>query len=258
VKVGRAALDDDAKRRIEALNPEVEFDWPRILKGAPGAEARPPATRERDDTRRQRPPDSRTPSNSPRTGRSGRGAPPPPPAQAAQPPPGPAAESDAQVKARVEPVAEVPRTVEVPALPTHTGTPAHARLGDEGVQRLRARYAELLAAVAERAPDPARGTELKATAERLNPDAWHTDDEVVQGLELYETVFASLREVVGRTRRKRRRNLEEPQAPQPEVDSASAATVPVGEDAPEMGSDSDASDPGRTDDDRDDSGSGGP
>ena len=44
VKVGRAALDEDAIRLIEQLNPGIEFDWTRILKGqgAPPTEPRPP------------------------------------------------------------------------------------------------------------------------------------------------------------------------------------------------------------------------
>jgi hypothetical protein len=33
VKVGRAALDPEAIRLIEERNPDVVFDWPRILKG---------------------------------------------------------------------------------------------------------------------------------------------------------------------------------------------------------------------------------
>ena len=79
------------------------------------------------------------------------------------------------------------------------------RIGAEGVQRLRARYAEILVRISERTSDAARREELKAQADRLNPDAWVTDDEVVQGLEQYESVFASLREVVGQKRRRRRR-----------------------------------------------------
>jgi hypothetical protein len=84
-------------------------------------------------------------------------------------------------------------------------TPAHARLGAEGVLRLRARHAEILARISEKISDPARRDELRAQADRLNPDMWVTSDEVSQGLEQYESVFASLREVVGRKRRRRRR-----------------------------------------------------
>ena len=84
-------------------------------------------------------------------------------------------------------------------------TPAHGRIGSEGVQRLRARYAEILVRISERAADPQRQLELKAQAERLNPDSWVTDEDVTQGLEQYESVLASLREVVGQRRRRRRR-----------------------------------------------------
>ncbi len=35
IKVGRSALDEDAIRLLEELNPDVEFDWTRILKAEP-------------------------------------------------------------------------------------------------------------------------------------------------------------------------------------------------------------------------------
>jgi len=80
------------------------------------------------------------------------------------------------------------------------------RLGSEGLSRLRARYSEVLARISETITDPARQDELKTQAERLNPDTWVTDAEVTAGLESYESVFESLRTVVGRRRRRRRRS----------------------------------------------------
>ena len=79
------------------------------------------------------------------------------------------------------------------------------RLGSEGLVRLRARYAEVLARIAEKPMDEPARDELKLRAERLNPDAWVTADEVSAALEQYETVFESLRSVVGRHPRRRRR-----------------------------------------------------
>ena len=73
------------------------------------------------------------------------------------------------------------------------------------MSRLRARYAEILARIAERVADPARQEELNALAERLNPDGWVTADEVVRGLEAYEGVFAALGAAVGPRKRRRRR-----------------------------------------------------
>ena len=90
--------------------------------------------------------------------------------------------------------------------PDEPESPAQSRLGSEGLSRLRARHAEVLARISEAVTDQVRRDELKSQAERLNPDTWVTDAEVTQGLESYETVFESLRTVVGRGRRRRRRS----------------------------------------------------
>jgi hypothetical protein len=206
VRVGRTALDEQAVRLIEQQNPDIEFDWPRILKGqgSPASETRPPDTRDRGD-RRGRPDTRRQPGQQrdrdrrpgppadvpPRPRREPRPA--PPPVAAAPPASAPARPEPPEVAEAAEESAAVD-VVEIPPA-THLGTPAHARLGDEGVQRLRIRYVEILMGIQERIADADRQTELKSTAERLNPDAWLTDADVVQGLEQYEVVLASLREV---------------------------------------------------------------
>jgi hypothetical protein len=249
VKVGRAALDEDAIRLIEQLNPGIEFDWTRILKGqgAPATESRPPV-----EIRRQRP-DNRRPQS-----------PPPPQRRNAVQPSVPADPAETQfpdrssVTAVPEPTGEAADAAPAAGSPTETPTivesdvptPAHGRLGAEGVQRLRARHAEILVRISERAADPVRREELKTQADRLNPDAWVTDDEVVQGLEQYESVFASLREVVGQKRRRRRRG-HGPRPAQP------GGTVSAGSDSSgdESGTDSfDAAGGPGTDDSADDGG----
>ena len=100
-------------------------------------------------------------------------------------------------------------SVEITADRPHAGDAISAvetRLGSEGLSRLRARYSEVLARISETIADPQRQDELKTQAERLNPDTWVTDAEVTAGLESYESVFESLRSVVGRRRRRRRRS----------------------------------------------------
>lgn len=82
---------------------------------------------------------------------------------------------------------------------------AEARLGAEGLIRLRARYAEIITRISDRVSDPRGQEELKTQAERLNPDNWVTDQEVREGLEQYEATFEALRAVVGRRRKKRGR-----------------------------------------------------
>ena len=71
--------------------------------------------------------------------------------------------------------------------------------------RLRARYSEVMVRLTAKPMDEAAREELKLQAERLNPDRWLTVDEVAVALEQYETVFESLRSVVGRYPQRRRR-----------------------------------------------------
>ena len=220
VRIGRSALDEDAIRLIEEHNPDVEFDWTRILKmqDAP-AEARAPQAEHRN---RPRPRDGQARPTPPRPV-----SPPSPPEASPIPdsigtempeeiaselPPDEIAEpADLSEPAEAEIIEEFlaePR-VEIAATRPQPGDAISAvetRLGSEGLNRLRARYSEVMARISETVAEPARQEELKSQAERLNPDTWVTDAEVVAGLESYESVFESLRLVVGRRRRRRRRS----------------------------------------------------
>lgn len=169
VRVGRGPLDEDAIRLIEAGNPELEFDWTRILKGQPAEEGREERRVSRQDMRdpgRQR--ERRVQPDLTRR----------------------------QVRPAEPPVEALPPSEPVPP-PEEPMTASHARLGSEGVARLRARYSESLARIVERVPDPDRKAELKSLAERLNPDGWVTDTDVSAGLESYESTFAELRAAIG-------------------------------------------------------------
>jgi hypothetical protein len=226
VRVGRSALDESAIRLIEEHNPDVEFDWTRILKGQE-APVEQKASVHQDRRGRPRPrefPPRPVPVETKST---------PAPANVTGPE-APSASEDVEVDtvaahqevtAPVEasPADEVlPRSVTAEAIDpsqaedVEPATPAEARLGSEGVSRLRARHAEVLARISEAVVDPIRREELKSQADRLNPDTWVTDGEVTQGLESYETVFESLRTVVGRRARRRRRSGR----PKPQADSA--------------------------------------
>jgi hypothetical protein len=226
VRIGRSALDEDAIRLIEEHNPDVEFDWTRILKGQDGSsEVR---TGGQPDRRNRPRPREMSPRPAPdrRETPSMVEAPPPPhlpdheeleaePTEVSVP-----ATLDADAVERVEPpeaaVIEeflVEPRIEAPVARPLAGdalSAVEARLGSEGLSRLRARYSEVLARISETIADPGRQEELKLQAERLNPDTWVTEAEVGAGLESYESVFESLRSVVGRRRRRRRRGSERP------------------------------------------------
>ena len=224
VRIGRSALDEDAIKLIEQHNPDVEFDWTRILKQE--APVEPPATQTERVERRNRPRPTDEPSREAV------------PRQVSTPGPvdvSPIADSiDTEIGADV--ASEIPPNVDVHAAdasespeaeiveeflaeprveiaaarpqPGDAISTVESRLGSEGLYRLRARYSEVMARISETVSDPARQEELKSQAERLNPDTWVTDAEVQAGLESYESVFESLRLVVGRRRRRRRRSPE--------------------------------------------------
>jgi hypothetical protein len=236
VRVGRAPIDEAAIRLLEQHNPDVEFDWTRILKDPPQTDA--PPRRDGRDPREREPRDGRGRDRDRSAQRSrGMEAPPAPASWPRDVPSSQAAEPDDslatleaddvepaefletggsdstgpfQPAEPLEPV-EPPGAAELaeagPFEPTDEdrASASFARIGAEGLGRLRARYAEVMARIAERPLDELAREELKLRAERLNPDAWVTADEVTAALEQYETVFEGLRAVVGRYPRRRRR-----------------------------------------------------
>jgi hypothetical protein len=185
VRVGRAAIDEDAIRQIEASNPDVEFDWPQILKGQtslPDTAESPRKARDREPGR----PGPRTEERAQQIGRPERAAPVGifESAESA-PSEGPDTMGSNDADGANLDVAHPP-----PDEPA--STPAEARLGSAGLARLRARYAELLTRITDRV-EPDRQEELKALAERLNPDAWITDADVTAGLDAYEQTYEMVR-----------------------------------------------------------------
>jgi hypothetical protein len=263
VKVGRAAIDEDAIRALEDAYPGVTFDWTRIL------EARPPEPEPVGDDPRRR--------QRPRTGKdreARRDTRPERPAQSRPPAPAPAAAAPPEAPLPEVPVEAVPRAVEespIPAVPPEMQPPApepldvtgedplldaeadepppapfHASepsaseriLGSEGLLRLRARHAEVCARIAAQVSDPVRQDALRTLAEGLNPDAWVTEAEVRLGLEQFEQVLDQVRREVGplrrRTRRGGRRNRRrregQPDGTAPQPDGTTAPASDTGRD----------------------------
>jgi hypothetical protein len=216
VRVGRPALDPTAIRTIEEANPGIAFDWPKILDARP-AEAEP-----LDGWRARR-----TRPNRQREAREN------PPAEIATASPGLPArlgpeargEGEEQGKPGESPSEFPPSPFEVRD-PEDDGdgdhierSAVHRALGSEGLVRVRARYAEVLARISSQVTDAAVGDELRALAERLNPDAWVTDAEVRGGLENFEPVLETVRQRLGRPRRQRGQSrLDTADHPHPPAD----------------------------------------
>ena len=207
---------------MEEHHPQIRFDWPQILNGE--QEAAPPA--ERPPRRPDRPERPERPDRPPvgvQLHEAEEGAPAP-------------AEALLRPVDAVLPLEAVPGEGPI--------SPAHARLGSEGLARLRARFADVTANINRRVQGDERRRELLEQAEKLNPDTWVTDSEVVQGLEGYEGVLASLRDVIGRRRRRRRRAGG---GPAPSPGSMEAASPDAGSAPADDGVDEPADGPGAED-----------
>jgi hypothetical protein len=209
VKVGRPALDEQAIRWIEEHNPDIEFDWPKILEAQPPLVPATESGRPRDEARNRRP--RRDRDRPPYAQQQRPAAPKEPEATTTA---GPAIEPES-----LEPESE-PETLEAQAAAdaleelTHPDAeeeidppaiPAEQNLGREQLTRLRARYAEVLTRIVERGGDAERIEALRTQAESLNPDTWVTDDEVRQGIEAFEPKIRDLRAALGLRRRRRSR-----------------------------------------------------
>jgi hypothetical protein len=177
VKVGRAALDEEAIRTIEEAHPDLPFDWAKMLKLQSAAVAQ---TAEREVTRG-------------RAVRSGGSRHRKRPATGAEP----AARGGVDENAGKAVSTEAPTGGETQA--------AAPQIGAEDLERLRARYAEILTRISDRVTDPARRAELRELAGGLNPDAWVTAEDVRQGLANFENGFTAIGAKIGRRRRRSRR-----------------------------------------------------
>jgi len=232
IRVGREAIDAEAMRLLEHHNPDISFDWPRLLKqGAAGPATSPAgytasaAPAPREERRRDR----REPRRSKYEPPSIPAAPGAPASALSEPDQTYFSVSDAATAegAPLDAVgageapepAEPPSLVETEPPPVDQAEPLppvesfeaeepvpdrYARLGREGLARLRGRYADVVARIHAKPPEQEDRAELEARAARLDPDRWHTADEVAAALEDYESVFESLRAVVGRHARRKR------------------------------------------------------
>ena len=229
VKVGRPALDEAAIRWIEEHNPDIEFDWQKIL------EAKPLPAPPSDDQRLRR-------------GRRDR----PERSRAARPQPSAPQVAPVPAVAQPEPVTLVPENpphVEDPMVSDDeleevivqlaqsdeepqgglAASPVEHAVGREDLTRLRARYAELLARIAERGGDVERIEALRTQADVLNPDTWVTGEDVRKGLAEFDPKLRDLRAALGlRQRRRSRRGGRRRSSVRPE-------NAPAPEPEPEKG-----------------------
>ena len=173
MNVGRLPLDEDAIRAIEDSNADLTFDWARMLRVKPA-----PAAARDDVARRPRPRSERR-----ATAGARRGA--------------------AASRAEEEKVSGAGRDSGQEAIPAGgRGHPVVVLVGDDGLARLRAQYAELRARLAASAAEPGVLDSVTRRVEALNPDVWRPGEDAVRGVERFETEAAAIKSALGRRRRR--------------------------------------------------------
>lgn len=197
VKVGRAALDEEAIRWIEEHNPDVKFDWPKIL------EVGPPATAPAAETRQGRRQGGRTDGRERRAETR--------PTELVGEAQAPEAIEQTEIQQIEQDIADqesASALVEPPELVVETPPVEVALtkiLSREQLMSVRARFAELQARITERAGSAERMEALRARAEGLNPDTWVTEEDVRRGMADFEPQVRDLRAALGLRRRRRSR-----------------------------------------------------
>ena len=213
VRVGRAAIDEDAIRLLEGAHPDVQFEWSRMLKAQP-----PPAPLPEDQGGRRRRDRNRQDRGRSQEPRREAVAPVPEPEeieprQFAPAEPDRAVEPELELEPELlEPIEPLERIEPLePMEPSEPVEPSEPRalLDPAILEQLRTRHAELLTRINQRIADPVQRDVLRGEAERLNPETWVTTEEARTGLEHFEQWFEAIRAQLPqpsyRRRRRRRR-----------------------------------------------------
>ena len=177
VRVGRAALDEDAIRTIEEQHPGIDFDWPHILEVGPPPPP-PDLDRRAQQSRRK-----------PRRADSAMAAVAPQPASL---PVTDDAEAEAAAEAQLAPDDGAGEGVDEPAAPLAPDMLGQL-VGREIATRLRARYAEICARIDSQPFDEPTREAWRLRASALDPDAWVTPREIIAGIDRADALFDALR-----------------------------------------------------------------
>jgi hypothetical protein len=197
VRIGRPALDPDAIREIEAAHPEILFDWPEILEVGATAQPeveppRPPRKRKgrpREDAPARRPPHPPEGHAEPATGVGLEGD-----LEETTDPPTLEPSSHAEAVVASEVAAVFVHTDQVPPRPT-AGL-LEELVGRGIATRLRGRYAELAARVADHPADDVTKERWRLRLDALNPDAWVTAEDILHGMSRADALYDQLRREV--------------------------------------------------------------
>ena len=206
VKVGRDPIDSDIIREIEAQHPDIEFDWRALRENQQVIDTSP-------EPRRPRPTRSGPEAVEPRQRRRDEEREKPAPPVAAD-------RGQTGVRPGSDPAVALPRLTIPAAIEGATRE-------DQFVFLLKW-YLQLRERVPHRTQDPIRRETLMGLVERLNPEAWVGEEQVVAGLQAAAEALGRLSRIFSRRRRKRRAKSadtsgSDPVVPDTQVSDASGS-----------------------------------
>ena len=216
VKVGRLPLDAEAIRAVEAHNPDVTFDWNKMLKVRATAKVGSGTSADRGAPKRPR----RSPTTESKGRRISRAAGTDRPRTSAnidtpdapevlnslapieEPPPDPQLlEAEAHLDGTA--VLDEGEPPDGPA--GYDEHPVVTLMGHETLVRLRARYAEIQARISEKSTESVDLDAIRTRAETLNPDRWTTIESAMTSIERFESDVEAIKAQLGRRPARSRR-----------------------------------------------------
>lgn len=201
LSVGREPLDEEALRAIEESHPELTFDWSKMTKATrpvpPRTDKGARARGRRRERAREAPAAAESAVAAEARAAIGREESLPSDAgvrpSEAVPPVDVALPSDEVNEPSAELIAVPSEEEEAVETDEH---PVAALLGEDALDGLRARYAELCELLAESDLEPADQVAITARLESLNPDAWRAGEETVVGIERFDREAAAIRDTL--------------------------------------------------------------
>jgi len=181
LRVGRYPFDEEAIRSIEASNPNLSFDWSKMLK------VRPVSVPNKNVVKKRKSAGNKNRSSS----EGNKDVLDLKPARQTM---SLDLEQEDQ-RPNVVPAEEEESTESVDDEWRH---PVSVLMGDEMLARLRGRYTEIQVRIAEKWSDLAKRDSIKARAENLNPDSWRTFEDAVRGIERFEAEAQEIKNLLGR------------------------------------------------------------
>ena len=181
LRVGRYPFDGEAIKSIEASNPNLSFDWSKMLK------VRPVSVPTKNTVKMRISVGDRDRSSA-LAGKDASGL----------KSVGKTMSLDLEEEEQRPNIVLAEEEESTESVDDEWRHPVAVLMGDEMLARLRGRYTEIQVRIAEKWNDLKERDSINTRAENLNPDSWRTLEDAVRGIEKFETEAREIKNLLGR------------------------------------------------------------